>query len=577
MTQSHPNRVTETLAYVELADKLLEILEREFGNIPYNGFIAGGAVASAIFELTGLPFITRYKDLDVFIPTTETTETFITYKNSNATKPFSTGSSLVECQFGSISKNTYAILSTEMKGKTNEIKIRIETPEDSNNPCHHIAETIIGAFDLNCVQACLYFHQGKPCLTISEEFKAFLYSKTIAPTNFFTGAHTLVRMLNKAEQQRFKIKPDAIRKLVDSIAIADHHAQTSHVNGCSSEPAISGWLMAEEYKNKLITLAQKHALPITVDEIIIEREGNTFSLFKPLVTRRSEEAKKLIKFYQNCISSDKRIDRMLLHSILNLLNCNVTNEIPTSQNNKINQMLLAITNRDALWDIDILKATENLYDDLGKYYTFNALTSTPERPVNFAWVYKLNEILNEHLRGRKANWLGRHIQNLMSLTVNNKYTSFESYNSEVPNMHATIIIKIVEAMFIKRFEPSAMHRAFQSQRFTVLEAIEAYKLLADTDTPYSGNYTAFRDETNGKYLLVSQTPCIRTETTDIGTFFVHAASEYQFHKSSGTLPDLNHELSCTLNGLDVTPENLELIQEVTNGSIQHIFECDIPF
>ena len=45
-----------------LFNKIMDVLEEKFGQLPIGGIFSGQAVASALYEVVGLPVQGRYKD-----------------------------------------------------------------------------------------------------------------------------------------------------------------------------------------------------------------------------------------------------------------------------------------------------------------------------------------------------------------------------------------------------------------------------------------------------------------------------------------------------------------------------------
>ncbi|EGQ9284629.1 hypothetical protein F7U66_01980 [Vibrio parahaemolyticus] len=576
MTQSHLPSKEFNITH-QTAGKVLDILKREFEHVPKEGIIAGGAVASALFEALEIPVARRYNDLDVFIPTKETTESFVTYKLSNQPTPYQTSPSMVECQFGAISKESYSILSTKMKGKINEIFIRI-----NGENYYEVAETIINAFDLNCVQAAITLNNGSASITVTDDFCEFLNHQTIKPTNFFTGAHTLVRMLNKAEQQDLSIDDEAIDNLLCSISLANHHAQICYENNFLNEPALSGWLMADAYKEKMLKVAKSHNLPVELVKLPMSRDDKEFTLFKPVVTRTSSKAKQLIEIHDRSHNPRSgRLVRTHLHTVLNLLHKDVPRDLPLSRNHKINQILLATAAIDSeLWNQETVESLNHLNNVLNSQQIYQVATISDDNKVNQIWISKVREILDIVADAGERKWLFSHLQDLLLLPATYKY-NIKSVDHQVPYFAPEAIIQIVEANYAKRFTPNSLHMAFESETYKPLQAHEAFKVAFHLHSPAYMKMTIFKNVKNGKLVAIDQNPA-KEVVLDSTLGKVVVTNPYYIKLNHITFDDnmayeLHSELACFINGIKPSKSNINFFKEATAELKNNLQFTDIPF
>lgn len=183
-----------------LFKKITEILEKKFGDLPREGVISGQSVASALYEVIGLPVQGRYKDLDVFEKKTEYVNKYDkegmgvglsrSHISGGKTMLDSFGDQL---ETGAFPKSSYQITDTYMdidNDLINHIKIWSDNINDVN-----MADIIIKSFDINAVQVAI--DPAAKTVSWTPEFQEFLHTRELKSTWCGTPLHTSVRLLNK--------------------------------------------------------------------------------------------------------------------------------------------------------------------------------------------------------------------------------------------------------------------------------------------------------------------------------------------------------------------------------------------
>ncbi|MGF1884506.1 hypothetical protein, partial [Vibrio splendidus] len=173
--------------------KVLDVLVREFGELPDFGCLAGGAVASAVFECLGLPIKPRYADLDVFFRDIHSNrvvgklheEKIMSLIKAEMSRSGVTSVGQVMSPCGSLSgrmetassqmvnKGAYQIQDSFKVGKYNLISYRLNDSDSGD-----LSKVVVDGFDLNCTQVAI----RNTTLTFTTDFIDFLYSMTIKCT-----------------------------------------------------------------------------------------------------------------------------------------------------------------------------------------------------------------------------------------------------------------------------------------------------------------------------------------------------------------------------------------------------------
>lgn len=235
-----------------------EKLKRRFGDLPEFGVIAGQAVASAIYEIAGVDAAPSYNDLDVFY-IVDTQRTNLGSNEFNKGRHFKTtrpskrigvaGSSILST--GSISKNSYEVVSCDYDGEKNYIGIHLAKDYGGIKVDEELASTIIKGFDINCCQAAMNLSTKEVVWT--PEFENFLYHKQLRAVSYLTCQHTAVRLVRKAKELTFATldldiemyKIQTARKVMMSI-------QEARSEGLAQPVLFPGNLFSDVYREKYL-------------------------------------------------------------------------------------------------------------------------------------------------------------------------------------------------------------------------------------------------------------------------------------------------------------------------------------
>lgn len=166
--------------------------------LPNFGVIAGQAVASAIEDLWGAGGGV-YNDLDVFIPCTGKFTDKSPKANPTARRcePQTTFSSYG----GSVQRHlemvqTYRIEEVRYAGLINRIYFRLPNALDRRDDDH--AKRVVDGFDLNAVRVGIDLRTRK--LVWDSHYEQFLANRELRIARCYTPAHSLIRLLKKAEE-----------------------------------------------------------------------------------------------------------------------------------------------------------------------------------------------------------------------------------------------------------------------------------------------------------------------------------------------------------------------------------------
>jgi len=176
----------------------LKSLEKEFGPLPTQGFLAGGAVANRLFELKWgqkMPV----NDLDIFYFHPEKLDISQAYKNKYIVEDKKCFHAELKDDIG---VNTYGDFFTQTKTTqgyiVNEVKREGMLNEIFIKASHLDPMLVLRSFDLNCTQIGIDLATGKVYST--KEWDDFIENKKIQITSLHTPSHTLLRIFKKAEE-----------------------------------------------------------------------------------------------------------------------------------------------------------------------------------------------------------------------------------------------------------------------------------------------------------------------------------------------------------------------------------------
>src|SRR5210317_62673 len=164
----------------------------EYGDIPNEGFLAGGAVANLLMTYLwegNYPI----NDLDIFI---ESEQDLYSYKST----PLRTNELVVEGDGYMVTKlsydhgSNYQILNVERDGLLNTIEIS----RVANRKKRDDYQYILNGFDFNCCQVGIDLSNNK--IFYTEEFENFLNYRQLEVTAVYTPAHTAIRLFKKLDE-----------------------------------------------------------------------------------------------------------------------------------------------------------------------------------------------------------------------------------------------------------------------------------------------------------------------------------------------------------------------------------------
>ncbi|KZX58045.1 hypothetical protein A3709_20755 [Halioglobus sp. HI00S01] len=168
-------------------DRVLSRIERETGaSLPSTGYLAGQAVASAIFEQTHCGLQGRFKDADVFMSGRDVSVLRKWKTVAMRSAVFLPSRRVGSFCCGSVTKGGYTIVGSWTDGATNYISLE---EFDAS------LETVVNGFDLNAVQAGIDLATRR--LYLSKSFCQFLSSRQLKIVNFCTPMHSVIRLAEK--------------------------------------------------------------------------------------------------------------------------------------------------------------------------------------------------------------------------------------------------------------------------------------------------------------------------------------------------------------------------------------------
>lgn len=185
------------------ADIVRDTLIARFGELPSSGYLAGQAVASALYPLFGLP-CGMMRDLDVFCPIEK-----LGHKSHGLCR--SGGDTSIDIEgnsfalIGNIEKSIggYYVSDSSVSVKNPDINfITIQFTRETKTPNDEMLR-LISAFDLNCCQVAYDVKNHK--LVGTEHFLQFLNDHTLNVICFSTPMHSAVRVMKKLKDMPFLV------------------------------------------------------------------------------------------------------------------------------------------------------------------------------------------------------------------------------------------------------------------------------------------------------------------------------------------------------------------------------------
>lgn len=160
----------------------------QYGNIPSDGFLCGGAVANILMKLKwGGDY--PINDLDIFVETKKYKETLTPKRTDKLT--LNTEYQHLNASYNH--GNCYKIVSSDRDGMINIVKVFRESRDKSDNYMY-----ILKGFDLNCTQVGIDLKTGQMLYT--KEFNQFLKDKQLKVVAPYTPAHTAIRLFKKIDE-----------------------------------------------------------------------------------------------------------------------------------------------------------------------------------------------------------------------------------------------------------------------------------------------------------------------------------------------------------------------------------------
>lgn len=360
----------EILGSTTFSLRVLKILVREFGELPDFGCLAGGAVASAVFECLGLNIKYRYADLDIFFQDRlmremqsefsfeniqrmaeraleergdqKVTNIVRSCKTSSFVDPFEDG------VMQKINKGSYDIRESFRIGNFNLISYSANSDYLTEQP-----KLVISGFDLNSSQVALFNNR----IVFTSDFIDFLHQLTLRCTNFNTPKRTLIRLLKKSKQLGVSYDPVSLDSLVHVIGVMFDISEHVADNG----QAVSSLAQAQRFltfNDKLlierILDKKKHGLKITPSAVKIDNDTSTRTLccyrfsMKSQLTR-DVEILKLIGQFDSGYTANKALQYIDTITKLRIKDSTISDKlfsilssIPKLDSLKINAVLLIL-------------------------------------------------------------------------------------------------------------------------------------------------------------------------------------------------------------------------------------------
>lgn len=200
------DRFEKFLADRQIADRILPILEREAGQLPKEGIVAGQAVSSAIDELLGQG-VAVYNDVDLFLNRAqwsqqtgeESFEDITRFMHSERVN-FYKEEALVADDYQGICcvarRQHYTIEKSRSAGKVNQILVEWAYPIHRQPKSK--AKALVDVFDLNGVKVGLDLATGE--LKYSTEYLQYLKTRELKVAETFTPFQSLLRYLKKRRE-----------------------------------------------------------------------------------------------------------------------------------------------------------------------------------------------------------------------------------------------------------------------------------------------------------------------------------------------------------------------------------------
>lgn len=200
----------------EIAQKAIQSLEEEFGTLPSEGFLAGGALANRMYQLkwgVELPV----NDIDIFHFDSELLNLEVAEQQSYIVEDKKLFHADCGVKYITDFYGNYFIRSTINRGYIvkecyreqifNLVKVKSSHPDPN---------LILSSFDLNCTQVGYDLKSKKFYYT--PEWNEFLVNKQILVTAAHTPAHTILRIFKKCEEFKLPIIADEIFLLKECLA-----------------------------------------------------------------------------------------------------------------------------------------------------------------------------------------------------------------------------------------------------------------------------------------------------------------------------------------------------------------------
>ncbi|MGR5451370.1 hypothetical protein ACP3V3_16760 [Vibrio sp. PNB22_3_1] len=469
-----------TIISQDVVDKMIHILSQHFPEIktlnPNSNYcIAGGAVYSAFIEAIQLDLTTSYKDLDVFVyrePQQDNDDPHIARKPSNDITTIYSGSFL-ECRMTSIPKNHYSIMTSTTVNKINTIEI----DTNRHSPCD-FANMVIGSFDINNVQIALYANfLNVYSVVVSDAFIDFFNDHTLRATNYYTGAHTAVRLVRKAKQLKLNVDQQSLDHCLIGIDIVNHieHLRRTQMN--IERRGTPGWMMAANYQNETKQLG----LPIEFEQIECNKAEQTFYLGIPKTTTQHVLSNRLKDFITEHISAlgvTEGLDKAL--NLLKHPTQNLENVINTSALSHV--FMHIFVNGTELFSQDHWSKQELLFLDealtiLSINHFAAALERIKEKDGLLNW---LEILLKRKFNQRSIDPFTRELQCLQDI---NEIQVFV-------NLSETQIENLITTNRLAALEPHPFLSGLYSENVTVLDNKQAHEKIEALDDLWLSNHTS---------------------------------------------------------------------------------------
>ena len=384
-----------------IAEQIIERVESFLGHeLPNQGLLTGQSVALMYLEIIGFTKFRKQKDLvindiDIMVIVDENSEEFISQRTTTEIVEMESYGNVYLME-GTVTK--YKILNTKYDGDLNTTSVYSSLKDFSY-------KDILDMFDINVTQFGIDLSTRE--IIISEQFEEFMQTGQMRCSNITTPAHTILRLIKKADESGFYFHISEIEKLREVISFRNY-----------SE------IMGEKYKN-IFFKYREH----------LTQMGFLLSVYFPInITELSE-----LKYNCYTLTSISRFSNLYKYTSYN---------------------------KDELYSL-YKYCSNNSYNQISNFIDFVYFGSEEVIKHNFTVIKNLKEnknfvgnlifsVINERFEEKTFNAI---FKNMISHNINLFYLSFDSFVelgkmnkflNSLENKLGPIIWSYIETLFTKK-------------------------------------------------------------------------------------------------------------------------------